>query len=306
MRRFFLVLLVVVAWPVTAGAMRQFIDFDFVIEQLREQGTWKEVGEGIYGFQPTDADHIPCRTGRWIYSDFGWTWVGEGPGEWAVNHYGHWRLQQGRWTWIPDIHWLPSTVEWLQSGDHIGWRSSHLDRFSNMMEPESARYRDPREWHFIPVEKIRGPLTPADFADDVKAAELLVNAQPIDHVYVTHREIPRPGPSPDILTGRTQVLPTIPVIKDKRLPDQEIDNPVPMEHFLFRPRFHQDEDGIMRRVQIFLNPQGADDTETRKVRELVGTDDESLKKQSEEERVYQERLRKALEKEREHTRWFYE
>lgn len=263
------VLILLLIWPYLLQARSEYtrkpvVDFDLVIEALNDNGTWLPIQEGKEDYHflpdPSRAAELtqPYRQGRWIYSDYGWTWQGTHPASWAVDHYGYWsrRLHpEKKWTWVPRALWLPSTVEWLQSGDYIGWRPGPLDRFGNPSERESERYGDPSEWNFIRKEKLNALLKAEDFADVATAERLLAEAVPSDHLFTSYREIERPGPEPEGLgsaPAEPGSYPTLLFLPDLR---HQPTNPLPNQLFIFRPDFHQDNDGIRRRVHLFLNPR---------------------------------------------------
>ncbi|MFQ3671645.1 MAG: DUF6600 domain-containing protein [Verrucomicrobiia bacterium] len=231
---------------------RPTIDFDPFYLELAQHGTWSPNDTYKFVFRPhgVDAAWRPYRRGQWIYSDHGWTWRGSEKWSWATDHFGFWtRRGVSHWSWVPADFWLSATVEWIQSGDYVGWRPSILDRFSNMEESESLRYANPEEWNFIPKAKLGQPLTPADFASDDLAAELLAAHQPCDHVFVAWREIPRPGPAPVIDDPETGERIPIPVIHNLTSPTQ-VAQDTAESLFFYRPKFRQDADGIFRRIEI--------------------------------------------------------
>jgi len=88
-------------------------------DALSEHGSWVEDAEHGYVFAPYD-DYIPYSDGRWVYTEYGMTWVSDHPIDWAVAHYGRWYYQD-RWLWIPDTVWGPSWVEWRVGGGYVGW-----------------------------------------------------------------------------------------------------------------------------------------------------------------------------------------
>jgi hypothetical protein len=250
---------------------RPITDFDVVVKELAAHGTWVPHETREFVFRPAPvggAAWAPYREGRWLYTDYGWTWRGESPGSWATDHYGFWFRESGQWLWVPGLHWLGATVEWLQSGAHIGWRCSPLDRFGNPTETEGERYADPAQWNFVLREKLRGPLTAADFVDDVKAADLLVKAKPADHIFMTYRQIERPGPPPDILADAEGKLSAFPVVRELLEPGELPEIPAAQSVYAYRPRFHQDATGILRRVELFLNPR-AENPEYQRVRDTL-------------------------------------
>lgn len=91
-------------------------------------GSWIEVGDYGYGWQPdvatSDPDWRPYADGYWAYTDYGWTWVSYEDFGWATYHYGRWaRLADYGWVWFPgeDLEWGPAWVSWRTGGDQIGW-----------------------------------------------------------------------------------------------------------------------------------------------------------------------------------------
>lgn len=256
----------------TAVMDRPYVDFDIVVRELAAQGEWVADGADRFAFRPREvpAGWAPYREGQWVYTDYGWTWAGRDPGAWVTGHYGHWkRSSAGGWVWVPGKDWLAGGVEWLQSGDHIGWRPVRLDRFSNPVGKTGGGLAKAEDWNFIPAEKIRGRLKAADYADAATVAGLLARAHPLDHIYVAHWEIPRPGPSPEILKDESGKVPPARTIRDLAAP-----GPVEpgAEGFpAYRPRFHQDADGIFRRVELFLNPR-KENPEYQSVKETLSPD----------------------------------
>lgn len=76
-------------------------------ETLSPYGQWVDTGEG-----PNDGrawrpdpdvvgeDFQPYATGgRWVYSDWGWTWESDYPWGWAPFHYGRWAMTPS-WGWV--------------------------------------------------------------------------------------------------------------------------------------------------------------------------------------------------------------
>lgn len=100
------------------------VTFDYFYDALAPYGTWVEV-EG-YGpcWSPNDVgpDWAPYTEGEWVYTDGGWTWLGDEPFAGIVYHYGRWILagSQG-WCWVPGYEWAPAWVAWRDSEEYIGW-----------------------------------------------------------------------------------------------------------------------------------------------------------------------------------------
>lgn len=95
-------------------------------EPLEDYGSWIEAGEYGYIFQPdiavARADWRPYTDGRWIHTNYGWTWQSNEPFGWATYHYGRWANFDGiGWAWVPAREWGPSWVSWRRGRNFVGW-----------------------------------------------------------------------------------------------------------------------------------------------------------------------------------------
>lgn len=237
---------------------RPEVDFDMIFDSLISTGSWETHSEHGHAFYPQKSElenWTPYREGQWHYTDYGWTWKGKEEHDWALNHYGFWtKEKEGKWGWVAKQHWLPATVEWLGSGEYIGWRPSVVDRFSNMEEPESRRYQNPEEWNFIHRDKLLNPLSSNDFVDVELTTKLLKNSFPLDHIFKSYREIPRPGPSlPKDATSPSGLSPILTLFSISA-PDYLPVNLSSRKLYLYRPVFFQDNAGIAKRIELRLNP----------------------------------------------------
>src|SRR5450432_3985650 len=102
------------------------VSVNFFYDNLSAQGTWMEVGDYGYCFQPNVAvnnpNWRPYADGYWAYTDAGWTWVSYEDFGWATYHYGRWsRLADYGWVWVPGYEWAPAWVSWRTGGDYVGW-----------------------------------------------------------------------------------------------------------------------------------------------------------------------------------------
>ena len=100
------------------------VSFDYFYDALAPYGTWVEV-EG-YGpcWSPSevDADWAPYTEGQWVYTDAGWTWVGDEVFAGIVYHYGRWIFTNNQgWCWVPGYEWGPGWVSWRDNDEYIGW-----------------------------------------------------------------------------------------------------------------------------------------------------------------------------------------
>jgi len=108
--------------PRESGPARGYSTF---YTRLESYGDWIETGNYGYVFHPREAESSrwrPYTSGRWVYTDVGWTWISEEPFGWATYHYGRWtRLRGIGWVWVPGNQWAPAWVSWRKSSDYVGW-----------------------------------------------------------------------------------------------------------------------------------------------------------------------------------------
>jgi hypothetical protein len=102
------------------------VSLDFFYDNLSPYGSWIDVSDYGYCFQPNVAvdnvDWRPYSDGYWAYTDVGWTWVSYEDFGWATYHYGRWaNLDSYGWVWVPGYEWGPAWVSWRTGGDYIGW-----------------------------------------------------------------------------------------------------------------------------------------------------------------------------------------
>ncbi|MEM9399647.1 MAG: DUF6600 domain-containing protein [Verrucomicrobiota bacterium] len=274
------------------------VDFDIAYEALEFNGQWHKMDEAKYCYIPTKSidnpQWRPYREGQWIYTDYGWTWKGVEAIGWATDHYGHWGRHEDKWAWFPSPVWLPSKVEWMSSGVYIGWRASVLDRFGNPTEPENVRYSKPNEWNFILKEKLTQPLKLSDFASDEEVAKILPRAIPLDHIFQTYREIGRPGPLPSIGSGSEIDPPVITGIPHAYYKESKLK---PNAFYMYRPKFRQDDEGIMKRIELRLNPPELPDEATLRTLVPEATEEEKaeMNELMRKERKYNERRENSRE-----------
>ncbi len=100
------------------------IDVGFFYGELSPYGEW--VRHPYYGWvwfpRHVHAGWRPYSVGRWVESDYGWTWVSYEPFGWATYHYGRWAWDRWvGWLWVPGTDWAPAWVAWQQGNGYIGW-----------------------------------------------------------------------------------------------------------------------------------------------------------------------------------------
>ena len=100
------------------------VEVGFFYNELSPYGEW--VRHPYYGWvwfpRNVHAGWRPYSVGRWVMSDYGWTWVSYERFGWATYHYGRWAWDRYvGWLWVPGTDWGPAWVAWQQGNGYIGW-----------------------------------------------------------------------------------------------------------------------------------------------------------------------------------------
>ncbi len=96
---------------------------------LAPYGQWEFVVGCGYIWRPfgVGTTWAPYHRGRWVFTDYGWTWVSSEPWGWITYHYGYWSYtNRWGWVWIPGYVWGPAYVTWYWSEGYVAWRPAPL------------------------------------------------------------------------------------------------------------------------------------------------------------------------------------
>ena len=96
---------------------------DVFYDQLSPYGSWTYVAPyGRVWIPAVGYGWRPYYYGRWVLTDWGWTFASDDPWGWAAYHYGRWNFGVGiGWYWIPDTVWGPAWVSWRYGGGFVSW-----------------------------------------------------------------------------------------------------------------------------------------------------------------------------------------
>jgi hypothetical protein len=110
--------------PVGAQGYQDVADVSVFYTALAPYGSWVMTAEygQVWSPQHVPAQWQPYTDGRWVYTDYGWTWVSDWEWGWAPFHYGRWTYMSSYgWVWIPDTVWAPAWVAWRHGPGWVGW-----------------------------------------------------------------------------------------------------------------------------------------------------------------------------------------
>jgi hypothetical protein len=115
---------------------------DLFYDDLSPYGTWVEGTQYGTVFVP-HGDYVPYARGRWVYTDYGLTWVSDAPFGWATEHYGRWaRVPRYGWAWIPGTEWSPAWVDFRYDDHYVAWAPRG---------PRGVHYHD---YRYAPVHRV--------------------------------------------------------------------------------------------------------------------------------------------------------
>lgn len=100
------------------------LDIAYFYDYLSPYGTWVYYPPYEYVWVPYSTRYRwrPYTYGRWLWTDYGWTWVSNFKWGWAPFHYGRWAWARDLgWFWVPDTTWGPGWVTWRRSNLYLGW-----------------------------------------------------------------------------------------------------------------------------------------------------------------------------------------
>lgn len=100
------------------------VDISYFYDHLSPYGYWTQ--HSLYGYvwipRISTYGWRPYTNGRWIWTDYGWTWISAYNWGWAPFHYGRWGWDDYLgWYWRPGNVWGPAWVTWRRGSYYLGW-----------------------------------------------------------------------------------------------------------------------------------------------------------------------------------------
>jgi hypothetical protein len=100
------------------------VDVSIFYSNLHPYGRWIQRASYGWVWEPTrvQVGWRPYTVGRWVNTEYGWTWVSDEPWGWATYHYGRWLADpEYGWLWVPGREWGPAWCSFQQGDGYIGW-----------------------------------------------------------------------------------------------------------------------------------------------------------------------------------------
>lgn len=191
---------------------RTDISIDFFYDNLNDGGSWVDVADYGYCWQPTVAvsnrTWRPYSDGYWAYTDVGWTWVSYEDFGWATYHYGRWIRLRGRgWVWVPGRDWGPAWVSWRTGGDFVGWAPLPPKRPGEYWDesPITARVDidfdiGPAYYNFIDVRYIGEPVLRERIFAAEQNVTYIAKTVNVTNITYTNSTVYNYGPDYDIVS----------------------------------------------------------------------------------------------------------
>lgn len=110
--------------PAYPGHPPVVISISFIFDYLSNYGYWIRHRHYGYVWIPRGVHRSwrPYTYGRWVWTEFGWTWYSYFEWGWLPFHYGRWGWDARLgWFWVPDTLWAPAWVIWRMGDIYVGW-----------------------------------------------------------------------------------------------------------------------------------------------------------------------------------------
>jgi hypothetical protein len=181
--------------------------------KLEPYGDWRETSDYGYVWQPREAqtrNWRPYTTGRWVYTDAGWTWVSEEPFGWATYHYGRWtRLRNIGWVWVPGDEWAPAWVSWRKSDEYVGWAplppEARFDRRSGIHNWADSYYDiGPDQYCFVATKEFGGERVERRVVPAERNVTIVNQTTNVTNITYNNTTVVNQGPNYEEMRTRTQ------------------------------------------------------------------------------------------------------
>jgi hypothetical protein len=204
-------------------------DMSYFYDRLSPYGSWIDYNPYGYVWVPRHMGYNwrPYSEGRWVWTDYGWTWISDE--EWGdiPFHYGRWGMDNDiGWYWVPGTDWGPAWVTWRSNAQYMGWaplppgvrfgvginfNTQAFDiPFNFWIFIQGSHFQDRDINHYVlPYERNRTIVNYTTIHNNIYMQnDRIVNEgiRPEDVRRMTGRDVPRYGVQNAPQPGRTRVV----------------------------------------------------------------------------------------------------
>ena len=198
--RIFIILFMVAAYscsvsrPVQYGSGQQNRDdgyhatYQVFYDHLNPYGQWVDYPQYGYIWIPdAGSNFFPyVSDGRWIFTDFGWTWLSDYDWGWAPFHYGRWDYDNYYgWFWVPGEEWGPAWVIWRRANGYYGW--APMRPGLNVRSAMLGGTRDVERWSFISERDFGRDDIHRRYINRRNNEQIFMNSTIINNTYIDNR-----------------------------------------------------------------------------------------------------------------------
>ena len=246
---FFVLMTSCVIFPRQTSAQESNISFQVFYDQLSPYGQWVDYSDYGYVWIPdAGSEFVPYSTdGRWILTDYGWTWASDYDWGWAVFHYGRWSYNDSfGWFWVPDTEWGPAWVNWRQAEGYYGW--SPMEPGITLSMSFGRAYDSHNDhWMFVRDRDIERSDVHNYYVNRADHDRIVRNSTVINNTFLDNNRHTTyvSGPSRvqvQKVTGRT-IKPV--VVRENNRPGQSINNG---QYRIYRPQVEKNNSGTRKSV----------------------------------------------------------
>jgi hypothetical protein len=226
-----IILIMIIASVISTGktsGQQVSVSFQVFYDQLSPYGDWVYTPDYNYIWVPdAGPDFFPYSTeGRWVFTNYGWTWMSYYDWGWAPFHYGRWDYNNFYgWFWIPGNEWGPAWVSWRRAEGYYGWEPMGPHISINMSFGRQYNYsRD--HWVFVRDRDFDRPEINRYSVNRGDYDRIIRNSTVINNTYVDNRRNTTyvTGPSrEDIQRSTGNRINTLPV-KEYNRPGHDMGN----------------------------------------------------------------------------------
>jgi hypothetical protein len=220
-------------------------------DYLSPYGLWVSYAPYGYVWIPRDVGYHwrPYYLGRWVWTDYGWTWVAQERWGWLPFHYGRWGWDHRMgWFWVPGTVWGPAWVGWRWGGPYIGWAALPPgDDFMPGRGFGRRKFDIPGHyWNFVRGQEFMDPRLDRWIVPPERNVTIINYTQIDVNIHVRNDRVINDGPGADHVGRVTNQTIQRHQLKDAGKPGE--DRVEASDVVLFRPALKQSEKAKPKQV----------------------------------------------------------